>query len=150
VWLGTGDDWTLQLLAPDGTARRVVHATESLRPVTASERSAYVEEAVSETSTEYEARQLRELLAEVPFPSHYPPYRSLVGDVAGNLWVEVYGGPGEEVPSWTVLDPQGRGVTRLTTPPGTRVLEIGQDYLLGRTLDDMGVESLTLWRLRRG
>jgi hypothetical protein len=150
VWLGTGDDWTLQLLAPDGTARRVAHATGSLRPVTASERSAYVEEAVSETSTENEARQLRELLAEMPFPAHYPPYRSLVGDAAGNLWVEAYGGPGEEVPSWTVLDPLGRGVTRLTTPPRTRVLEIGRDYLLGRTLDDLGVESLTLWRLRRG
>ena len=102
------------------------------------------------TSTENEARQLRALLAEMPFPAEFPPYQSLTADAAGHLWVQDYLGPGDEAPSWTVLDPQGRAVARLTTPPRTRLLEIGEDYLVGRSVDELDVESLTVWRLRRG
>jgi hypothetical protein len=79
----------------------------------------------------------------------FPPYQSLVVDALGYLWVEDYRGADEDVHWWTVFDAQGRAVTRLETPARTRVLEIGVDHLLGRTLDELDVESLTLWGLTR-
>jgi len=57
---------------------------------------------------------------------------------------------GAERSTWTVLDPVGRALARVSTPPRTRVLEIGTDYVLGVTLDELDVELVTLWRLRRG
>jgi len=150
VWLGTADAWELRLHGLDGAVKRVVRGTGRARPVTLSDRDAYVEEAVAETSTENEARSLRGLLDEMPFPSEYPPYQSLVVDALGCVWVQDYEGPGTAPASWTVLDASGRALARVLTPPRMRVLEIGSDYVLGVTLDELDVERLTLWALRRG
>ena len=79
----------------------------------------------------------------------FPPYQRFVVDALGYLWVEDYLGADEDVPRWTVFDGGGRAVARLDTPARTRVLEIGADYLVGRTLDELDVESLTLWSLTR-
>lgn len=38
---------------------------------------------------------------------------------------------------------------RLTLPPRMRPLDIGQDYVLGVSLDELDVERLTLWKLTR-
>ena len=35
------------------------------------------------------------------------------------------------------------------TPPRLRVLEIGEDYILGVVRDELGVESVQLWALER-
>ncbi|HSG08136.1 MAG TPA: hypothetical protein VLA36_07255, partial [Longimicrobiales bacterium] len=119
-------------------------------PVTAELRAAHEDEEVAEASTENEARQIRDLLAEMPFPDELPPYQLLMSDALGFLWVQEYVAPGQTVPVWTVLDPQGHAVARLQTPARTRLLEIGEDYLLGLSRDELDVETLTLWPLRRG
>lgn len=150
AWLGTGDRWTLTLRGPDGSTLRVVEGSGETRPVTSADRSAYIEDQVSRASSDNDARQTRALMDEIPFPDEYPPYRSMVADAQGGVWVQSYPAPGEDVSTWTVLDALGRGVARLTTPPRTRILEVGADYVLGVTLDEMDVESVTLWGLRRG
>lgn len=149
AWVGQGEAWRLVLHDSLGTPTRVALGDAAPRPVTAGDRTRYVEEALRGAGSENEARQLRALMDEMPFPEVFPPYRALVVDAAGNLWVGDHPDPGEEVTAWTVLDALGRGVARVSTPPGTRILEIGEDYVLGRTADEMDVESLTLWRLRR-
>jgi hypothetical protein len=50
---------------------------------------------------------------------------------------------------WIVLDQQGRTVARVRTPPGVMVLEIGSDYILGLSRDELDVESVSLYRLQR-
>lgn len=150
AWLGIGDSWELRQFGATGSLLRVVRLDGPSRPVTPGDRAAYVEEQVAEASTDNEARQLRTLLAEMPFPGAFPPYQALATDASGYLWVQDYRAPSDGAPSWTVLDSEGRAVARLTTPPRTRLLEIGPDYLLAQSLGEMEVESLTLWRLRRG
>lgn len=149
IWLGTADAWELRLYGFDGGVKRVVRGARPPRPVTLSDRNAYVEAALAEASTDNEARNLRALLDEMPFPAEYPPYQSLEVDAEGCLWVQDYPAAEEEPASWTVLDPSGRGVARVVTPARTRVLEIGADYVLGVTTDALDVESVTLWRLHR-
>lgn len=49
-------------------------------------------------------------------------------------------------------DPESScGVTWRRSNPGkaTRIREIGEDYILGRKVDELGVESIQLWRLER-
>ena len=74
-----------------------------------------------------------------------------MGDATGHLWVREYDFPREErpVPLWTVFDPDGRVLGFVETPPGLGILEIGEDYILGRAEDDLGVESIQLWPLER-
>lgn len=149
AWLGTAEEPVIRLFGMDGRIRRVVTLTGALRPITDADERAWADAEIAEASTPNEARQIRSLMEEMPFPSRYPSYRALATDAAGNLWVEAYPAPGVETPEWTVLDPQGHAVTRVTTPPRTRVLEIGEGYLLGVTRDEMEVEALTLWSLTR-
>ena len=72
-------------------------------------------------------------------------------DAAGYLWVREYDFPNEARPAplWTVFDPDGRMLGLLETPRGLSVSEIGEDYILGVARDELGVESVQLWPLRR-
>jgi hypothetical protein len=38
----------------------------------------------------------------------------------------------------------------MTTPPGVTVYDIGQDYILGRHVDELGVERVVVYGLDRG
>ena len=50
---------------------------------------------------------------------------------------------------WAVFDPDGRLRGLVETPPGLRLFEIGEDYLLGWKYDDLGVEHVQIWPLGR-
>ena len=50
---------------------------------------------------------------------------------------------------WTVFDPEGRVLGFVETPEGLWIWEIGEDYILGRADDELGVESVQLWPLER-
>lgn len=149
VWLGTGEGWEVGFYDLDGALVRLVRTDEEARPVTADLRRKYEEEEVADASSENEGRQIRDLLAEMPFPDGMPAYQSLRVDALGYLWVSGFLAPGEVRRSWMIFDPQGHAVARLTTPPRTRILEIGEDHILGLSLDELDVETLTLWPLRR-
>jgi hypothetical protein len=150
VWLGTGERWEVGFYDLDGVLVRLVRTDEQARPVTAELQRAYEEEEVADASSENEGRQIRDLLAEMPFPAEMPAYQGLKVDALGYLWVSGVVAPGEVRSTWLVFDPRGHAVARVTMPPRTRVLEIGEDYVLGLTLDDLDVETLTLWPLGRG
>ena len=96
------------------------------------------------------AESRREWMA-TPVAEHFPAFASVMSDRAGHLWVEEYGFPGEEVDGglWTVFDPDGHVLGLVETPPGLAIHEIGEDYILARVQDDLGVEYVQLWPLER-
>lgn len=67
--------------------------------------------------------------------SHDPPYR--------------YPLPTDTEDAWWVFEPDGRLTASVTVPLGLRMLEIGDDYLLGLTRDDLDVQRLEIWGLQR-
>ena len=80
-----------------------------------------------------------------------PAYASIVVDELDHLWVEEYEVPGARRPGvqWTVFDPEGRVLGYMETPEGLVIHEIGEDYLLGHTYDELHVEYVQLWALER-
>ncbi len=51
---------------------------------------------------------------------------------------------------WAVFDPDDAHVLGFVeTPEGLTIYEIGEDYILGRVQDELGVESVQLWPLER-
>lgn len=93
-------------------------------------------------------------------PSKYPRFASLFPDREANLWVMAYprqeDGWGSWRPDWVVgngadwavLDPAGRRIARVRTPPGLQVLEIGGDYVIG-VIRDGNLESVRMYTLRK-
>lgn len=149
VWLGTGDAWELRAYTANATLVRIVRFDWPLRTVSAGLIDAYIEERVADVRDENEARQIRTSIAEMPTPVSVPPYERFFGDDFGNLWVGEYLLPGETMRTWTIIGPDGAATGRLTMPPRTLPLDIGQDWILGLTRDELDVESLTLWSLQR-
>ncbi len=87
-----------------------------------------------------------------PLAETFPAFSTILADAAGNLWVREYDFPREvrPAPLWTVFDPEGRVLGFVETPEDLLHLhEIGEDYILGVALDELGVETVQLWPLER-
>lgn len=102
------------------------------------------------TAPEGERPSLRVYLAEAPHPASRPAYGRLVADASGYLWVGRYADPSQEAPRWDVLDPEGRWVAAVEAPVRFRPLQVGSDWVLGVSRDELDVERIELRPLRRG
>ena len=83
----------------------------------------------------------------VPISSHLPAYEQVLLDRAGNLWTVRVRWFWSEAPVWQVLDPQGRWLGQVAMPPGGRISEIGEDYVLGVWRDEMDIETVRMYGL---
>jgi len=96
-----------------------------------------------------QVRQYRRLFREAPLPEFHPAYGFIYADALGFLWVEEARVPGEETRFTTIFDPKGRMVGSVILPNRFQAFEIGEDYVLGRSVDELGVEYLVLYGLTR-
>lgn len=94
---------------------------------------------MEDPNTSARARRLYESL---PYPDVLPPYQRTVLDSEQNLWVEEFRVSRTDPHEWSVFDEMGAWLGRVTLPEGLRVFEIGQGYVLGRTVDELGVERV--------
>ena len=145
-----GDRYEIKAFTEDGTLARVVRRDHASRPPTAEEVEGYIEEQVSGYPDELIAERRRQYRS-VPVAERMPAFTSVVVDGLHHLWVEEYELPGEERPGslWTVFDPEGRVLGFVETPEGLEIFEIGEDYILGRSLDELDVEHVQVWPLER-
>jgi hypothetical protein len=55
----------------------------------------------------------------------------------------------EPAGGWTVYDPEGRAIARIHLPENITVYDIGPDYVLGLEKDDLDVDHVRMYRVRR-
>lgn len=84
---------------------------------------------------------------KLPLPEFVPVAEALHADPLGRLWVVRTKLPWETQRRADVLDANGRLAGTVTLPPRFTVLDVGRDYLLGRTLDEDDVERVELYRV---
>jgi hypothetical protein len=119
-------------------------------PVTEREIEAWRSRITRDLALKVSEADIRRMLQAVPLPQERPPHGRLTFDSEGNLWVEV--GPTMEGPAspveHLVFTPEGAwlGVVELHH---IRVMEIGADYVLGVYEDELGVQYLHLYPLRK-
>ena len=138
VFIGSLHGYEITAYRADGTIARIVRRDIVPRAPTQAEIDHYV----STGALYHESAQIAE---------SFPAFSDILGDGAGYLWVREYDFPLEERPAplWTVFDPQGRVLGFVETPATLQIKEIGENYILGRVVDEMGVESIQLWPLDR-
>lgn len=81
-------------------------------------------------------------------PERMPAHGPLVVDRGGRLWVRQTRPPADSTPRYDVFDREGRLLGEVTLPVGFRVLDIGEDYVLGVGRDENDVEQVRLHALR--
>jgi hypothetical protein len=149
LWIGTGERWEVRAYRLDRSLERIVRFDRELALVTRTLTDAWIDEELEDIEDLNETRDERARLAALPVPDVIAPYRVFLADRLENLWMGETMLPGEESRTWTIIDPEGKAVGRLTMPARTSPLDIGTDYVLAVTTDALDVESLTVWRLYR-
>jgi hypothetical protein len=96
------------------------------------------------------ASEFAPMLDAAVFPEEVPYFGSVLTDPTGYLWVQDYSTPFFLNRTWSVFDPSGQWLGEVQMPEGLRVTDIGEDYVLGITMDDLGVQYIHLYGLDRG
>ncbi len=148
--------YEIRAFLEDGTLDRIVRRDHEPRAPTEADRAPYVEDQMihilaTPELPEQIVEEARSHFLGVPFAEYFPAFTSVLGDAAGHLWVEEYEFPREDRPGvlWTVFDPDGKVLGFVETPKGWRIFEIGEDYILGSTEDELEVEYVHVWPLER-
>ncbi len=147
---GTSDTYDVRYYGSDGTLRRIVRKEHEPVPVTQADVdsvNARLQQSLAESNIPDE---LRSIYDDRPSAETMPAFLRLMTDSEGNLWVEEYRRPGDDVPRWSVFDSDGYFLGVVTGPEGIRVTDIGPDYMLGIVTDELDVERVVMYRLVRG
>jgi hypothetical protein len=149
VALGNNDTFSVRVYDADGAIRHVVRQSRDPVAIEADDFARFEESQLEQIEDDDMRRQTEDVLRQMPQHETFPAYASLRLDRSGYLWVEDYRRPGDEQPVWQVFDPEGVLVTPVRTPEGMRILDIGDDYVLGVVRDDFDVERVRLHRLEK-
>ena len=142
------DRYEIKAYSADGSLAMIVRRDHDLRSPTQDE----LDRGVTESYADLPEERRTQILSQIegmPLVESFPAFAALKSDPLGYLWVKEYQLPGQEQDLWTVFDPEGRVQGVVETPRGLNVFEIGEDYILGRMMDDLNVERVQLWPLAR-
>ena len=149
VVVAPNDRYELRAYDGDGTLMRIIRREHEFRSPTRAELDAELAERYADLPEGRRASLLAET-AEMPLVEYFPAFEALESDPSGHLWVQEYRLPRLDGNLWTVFDAEGRVMGLVETPPDLDVFEIGEDYVLGTTLDELDVERMQVWPLDRG
>lgn len=139
VCVGDQQEPEVVCFGPDGS-RIAMRWSSNPGPVTEREIRAWRDATMEDYGMKLSEQQIAEMLAQVATPTEVPHFSSIVIDRLGNVWVERDQGnraEGRAVEHF-VFDASGSPFGSVVLPP-IRVLEIGEDYVLGVYHDESDV-----------
>jgi hypothetical protein len=96
----------------------------------------------------YDAREpIRSAVRTIPPPHPTVGAAFLKVTQEGRIWASEVRPPADTAVTWTVYDLDGRPVARASTPSGFAPHEIGHDYVLGLSRDELDVNYIRLYAL---
>lgn len=153
--VGTAKEPELRFYGRDGLLRRIVRWPDHDRRVTPERVEQFIQVALA-SLPEAARAQGRQIFEDVPRSEMQPAYEDVLASSEGRLWVGAYRGPestldGARSPEreWLVLDSHGVVEARIFTPLGFQPLFVGEDEVIGVYVDELGVESIQVYRVLR-
>lgn len=144
-----GERFEIRIHTPQGDLLRRIRRSGDNRRITPEERSSFVQSQLATARSSEAARRVREWMEEVPMHAFYPVVTGMLVDTEVNLWLGEPRAAEEVARRYTVIDEEGQLLGQVTLPAGLRPLEVGSDYVLGRVVDDLGVEYIQMHRLEK-
>ena len=162
MYVGFSDRYAIRVYNADWKLERIIRRAWTPRRLTGSEIDAYVDGWMQmwseKTGAEREAE--RKAMRADAYPDTLPAYSAILVTSTGELWVrepDMTGAPGcwclaglSTVPSrWSVFDPGGRWLGDVSMPPRFIPLEIGTEYVLGRSRDENRRSHAVMYRIEK-
>lgn len=149
LYVGADDGGSIDVRALDGTLAGRIEWPARGRHARTEIWDRFVSEALADMDEDRRPQYARLYEREMPVPDSTPAYRALLEDARGHLWVERYRLPWETARVWEVFEPDGRWLGSVEMPAGLTVFQIGDDFVLGRHLDELGIERVRVHPLAR-
>lgn len=146
-----GDEGTSEfdVFSEDGTLLMRVRWDAQGREFTDEDRDRIRADYLADSFARREPQAARRALEVMPRLERTPIYEDLHVDRLGHYWVKRHSLPTDEEQTWWVFGPDGQFAAAVTVPLGVRILEVGDDYLLGVARDELDVQRLEMWALQR-
>jgi hypothetical protein len=148
LWVATQDGPEITRYRLDGTQELSIRTGRRPVAVTTEHIEALIEARLQDAPPATHAG-IRSRYEEMPHPEFIPPYGLMLADATNRLWVADYGDPLAPPGRYTVYGGDGGVLARIVLPENFRPYEIGEDWILGRELDELDVEHLRLYRFIR-
>jgi hypothetical protein len=147
LYVGNNEEFEIRVFALDRSLRSLIRKKHEGVAVTAAD--------VAEANEQRLAgmpsggfRGFRDALDRAPIPDTYPSYGKILLDDVGNLWVSAPTAMPTDLSSrWTVFDTDGRWLGAVDIPDRFLILQIGNDFLLGRWEGELDVEHVQVYDL---
>ena len=149
VALADGERFEVLIHTPEGNLLRRIRRSGENRRITPEELTSFEQSQVEAARSPEAAMRTRERLQRVPMHDFNPAVIGMLVDTDENFWLEEPRAAREVARQYTVIDDRGQLLGRVTMPESLRPLEIGSDYVLGRAVDDLGVEYVQMHRLEK-
>lgn len=151
-----GDSYSIGAYDEGGRLRRIIRLAREPRPITGEIRAANEDE-IRERIQGYGNRleggspeQVIEQMLSVPYPPHLPTFESLHVDPEGNIWAgQRRYGADDEADEFFVFAADGRHLGIVAVPANLSVLQVGADFILAHSRDDLGVHYVHLYRIEK-
>lgn len=148
VALGSQEDHSFRIVS-SSSAELVVRWPGGALTATAADASRWIE--IQAAAVPADQREgLRNLLSLAPPPTRRPAHGRFLSDADAHLWVADFAFDDEEPARWSVFARDGAWLGSVRAPDRFRLLEIGDDWVLGTMRDSLDVERLELRALIRG
>lgn len=147
---GDSGAFAIEQRTPPGILERIIRKAGDPRPVTQTDL-----EAALDGARERQREMVEQLGGSIdqddpPARDEHPYFDFLVADGTGSLWVRLADPDPENEPQrWLVFDQQGAWLGQAETPAGLHISDIGADYVLGVTTDDLDIQRVQMYGLSR-
>jgi hypothetical protein len=148
IYVGDNERYEINVLRPDGSLVRSIRRGGELPQVTDEMRDHLKADFLDGVPAGDVAEQTAIWDA---FPKHerMPAYDDFMVDADGNLWVMRARVLSSDPASADVFDPSGRLLGSVTLPANVKLFEIGTEYVLGVWKDDMDLQHVRMYSIRK-
>lgn len=148
IYVGSGERFEIELYGVNGELQRFVRGPAVRLSVTDSIKDAYLAWALSRASADREPA-IRSDISKWEWPPSVPAYTKLVVDEEGVAWLRAFNFDTGEPETWSLLDPNQGYLGDVTLAGGMTLLHVGRDFILTLSRNDMDVQSVAKYRLKR-
>jgi hypothetical protein len=149
IYAALNDSYVIPIYDVQGRRTGEISKKAVPRTVTAEEVRKYTAAVVATSSKPMFAQYSKEALAKAGAAKTFPAFGAIKVDRVQRVWVGEYALPGQQPRTWTVFGKNGELIANAVLPAGVEVLDIGEDYVLGKMHDDLDVEYVAMYRLNR-
>lgn len=135
--------------AVDSVGRRMRRFGREWAPrvPTGEDHRAYVDWRLENAPSNADLKAWRRVLEELPVREYFPAIASIRVDALDHIWIRHAAPPQDEAATWSVFDPTYRWLGEVDLPGEFKPGDIGDDYLLGTSRDELGVEEVVMLQL---